>query len=76
MGEGGLHCGGVGNGFAVMNMISFGWCCLTSLCEANGVLSAFLRVIAGLSQAIFTLIHCFHFVLEYSQLHSLGVSIL
>lgn len=76
MGEGGLHCGDVGNGFAVMN-ISFGWCCLTSLCGANEVLSAFLRVKAGLSQAIFTLIHCFHsFVLEYSPLHSLGVSIL
>lgn len=71
MGEGGLLCGGVGNGFALMNVVSFRWCCLTSLCRANGVLSAFLRVIAGLNQAIFTLSHCFHsFVLEYSQLHS------
>lgn len=59
MGEGGLHCGGVGNGFALMNGISFRWCCLTSHCRANGVLSAFLRVTAGLSQAIFSLIHCF-----------------
>lgn len=49
MEEGGLYCGGAGNGFALMDVISFRWCCLTSHCRANGALSACLRVTARLS---------------------------
>lgn len=62
MGEGGLYCGGVGNGFTLMNVISFRWCCLTSQCRANGAHFAFLRVTAGLSQAIFAVTHCFSYL--------------